>query len=364
MLQILIVDDEELAIERLARILKEIDDISSITSFLTPSEAYEYAKTHEIDVAFLDISMPDINGMMLSGLLKELNKNIDIVFVTGYDEFAVQAFNINALDYVMKPVKKERLMSTIERINRPQKYAAPSFSLEVCMFHDLTIKLPSSRGKMGEVKLRSPKTEELFAFLIYKRTVTREEIIDTLWPDMMQDKALKNLNSNLYYIRKALVGTNENNYIKTAGDEIRLETDDLYCDLYEFEEVMKELKRDSHRTDELIRKLEALYTGSFLRSKSYNWSIDHARQLELQYIEQLELTSSYFQEEGKLQPALYYYNELIKLDRIREDIHYKVIQLYIKLGRKHEALRQYTELEKILLEEMGTRPDAKVLEML
>lgn len=363
MLQVLIVDDEELAVERLERILREIDDTSFITVFLTSNDAYEYAKNHKIDVAFLDISMPYINGMMLSGLLKELYKDIDIVFVTGYDEFAVQAFHINALDYVMKPVKKERLKATVERINRHKKVEEYKFTLEVCLFNDLSIRLPHGSGKKAEIALRSPKTEELFAFLVYKRTVTREEIIDTLWPDMMQEKALKNLNSNLYYIRKAFNGTNDN-FMKTAGDEIRLEIDDIYCDLYEFEDAMKKIKRDPKHTDELIRKLEAIYSGSFLRSKPYNWSIEQARRLEQQYIEQLEAASCFFYEKSRLQQALYYYNELLKLDRMREDIHYKVIKLYIELGRKYEALRHYNELEKILLEEMGTRPDSKIVAML
>jgi len=363
LLQVIIVDDEELAIERLERILRELDDTFFISVFLTSNDAYEYAKTNKVDVAFLDISMPKINGMMLADSLKELNEDMNIIFVTGYSEFAVQAFQIHALDYVMKPVKKDRLKTTVERIKKQMKYEVHKVTLEVDLFNDLSIRISQGNKKREEIRLRSPKTEELFAFLVYKRTATREEIIEALWPNMLPQKALKNLNSNLYYIRKAFTGTNDH-LIKTTGDEIKIEAEHIHCDLYEFEDIMKQLKSEMKMSELLIRKLEGVYLGSFLRGKPYNWSTVQARIFEQQYIERLDAAASFLYEQGNLQQALYYYNELLKLDPMREDIHYKVIRLYLELGRKYAAVQHYHELKKLLLEELGTTPDSDVEAML
>ena len=116
MLRIMVVDDEELAAIRLSRLVAECGEPSETVMFLDPLKAYEYAKTHRIDIAFLDISMPGMNGLQLSQLLTDIHQSIEIVFVTGTDAYAVRAFELNAIDYIMKPVTAKRLGATMKRI--------------------------------------------------------------------------------------------------------------------------------------------------------------------------------------------------------------------------------------------------------
>lgn len=116
MLRVIIVDDEMWAARRLNRILLERDEAMDIETFLNPRKALEYVRTHKVDIAFLDISMPDINGMKLSQLFLELQSDIHLVFVTGFHKYAVKAYGINAMDYIMKPVTAERLALTMNRI--------------------------------------------------------------------------------------------------------------------------------------------------------------------------------------------------------------------------------------------------------
>ncbi|WP_165452241.1 response regulator [Paenibacillus thalictri] len=124
MLRAMIVDDEELAVERLEMVLSEIGGIEICHTSLDPWEAYEYAKKSPPDMAFLDISMPEINGMRLSSLLRELDASIDVVFVTGYDNYAVQAFDVNALDYLLKPVTVKRMIQTLDKVRKKQQVTA------------------------------------------------------------------------------------------------------------------------------------------------------------------------------------------------------------------------------------------------
>lgn len=118
MLRAIIVDDEELSVKRLVKILSASGEIEICQTFMNPFEAYEFAKANPIHVAFLDIFMPEINGMRLSGLLHDLDPEIDVVFVTAYDDYAVQAFDMDALDYLMKPVTVERMSKTLDKIRR------------------------------------------------------------------------------------------------------------------------------------------------------------------------------------------------------------------------------------------------------
>lgn len=362
MLRLMIVDDEEMAIRRLKRLLSEIGGIGSIETFLDPQEGYDYAKEHDVDVAFLDISMPDINGMRLSALLTDMRRNIDIVLVTGSDEYAVRAYAINVLDYIVKPVTSERLAVTMEKIQRVRRQYDPVPSLEVQLFDGMKIIRRTSEGKKETIRLRTPKTEELFAFLACKRTVAREEVTETLWRNLAPDKALKNLNSTVYAIRKA-VGYERSGggiTITTTGNEIRLETDDLRCDLYEFERLIKELRRAPGESPALLEQAEALYKGPLLKGRSYEWAIEISRSLEQQYIDLLELTAGHHRMHDRPQQTLHYYGEMLKIDAMREDIHYKMMRLYAELGRKNEAMKQYHELEKLLQRELGTSPDRRL----
>ncbi|MGG1518163.1 BTAD domain-containing putative transcriptional regulator [Paenibacillus oryzisoli] len=360
MLRVMIVDDEEMAVRRLKRLLSEIGGIGSIETFLDPQEGYDYAQAHNVDVAFLDISMPDINGMRLSELLTGMVRGTDIVFVTGSDEYAVRAYAISALDYIVKPVTSERLAVTMEKIRRVRREDEPVPNLEVQLFGGLKIMRSTSEGKQETIRLRSPKTEELFAFLACKGTVAREEVTDTLWQDLAPDNALKNLNSTLYFIRKAVEFDRSGGGITTTGSEIRLESDGLRCDLYEFQRLIKEIRRASGQNASMLEQAEALYTGPLLKGRAYDWASELSRSLERQYLDLLELTAQHHLRHDRPQQALHCYGELLKTDTMREDIHYKMMRLYAELGRKNEAMRQYRELEQLLQRELGTLPDRRL----
>jgi two-component system LytT family response regulator len=131
MLRAIIVDDEELSVNRLQRILSESGEIEICHTFLNPMEAYEFVKENRIHIAFLDISMPEIDGMRLSSLLLDLDASIDVVFVTAYDDYAVQAFDMSALDYLMKPVTAQRMSKTLDKIRKRHRSAAVEPSMGV-----------------------------------------------------------------------------------------------------------------------------------------------------------------------------------------------------------------------------------------
>ncbi|MFB9328340.1 response regulator [Paenibacillus aurantiacus] len=120
MVRAIIVDDEPLSVRRLQHLLAEYEGLEICGAFLTPREAYEYVRANPIQVAFLDISMPEVDGMSLSRLLLESEPSLSVIFVTGYDNYAVQAFEVSALDYLMKPVTEQRLARTWEKIK--EKY--------------------------------------------------------------------------------------------------------------------------------------------------------------------------------------------------------------------------------------------------
>src|SRR5690625_3337038 len=101
----ILVDDEPLALDYLEIQLDKIKDITVVEKF-TNLDILDHVKLIEnIDLVFLDIEMPGKNGLEIAEQLLEVNPTLEIVFVTAYDEYAVQAFELNALDYLLKPIQ-------------------------------------------------------------------------------------------------------------------------------------------------------------------------------------------------------------------------------------------------------------------
>lgn len=109
----IIVDDERLARKELKSLLKDYHEIEIVDECSNPDEAIKSIEKHNPDLLFLDIQMPEKTGF---DLLQELDKSPKVIFVTAYDEYALKAFEVNALDYLMKPVDPERLKETISKV--------------------------------------------------------------------------------------------------------------------------------------------------------------------------------------------------------------------------------------------------------
>ena len=109
----IIIDDERLARKELKSLLKDYHEVEIVDECASPEEAIKSIEKHNPDLLFLDIQMPEKTGF---DLLQELDKSPKVVFVTAFDEYAVKAFEVNALDYLMKPVDPERLKETMVKV--------------------------------------------------------------------------------------------------------------------------------------------------------------------------------------------------------------------------------------------------------
>ncbi len=111
----LVIDDERLAREEVKRALKHYTEFKVIAEASNADQAIDLIEKHEPDVLFLDIHMPEKSGF---DLLEELTTAPEVVFTTAYDQYAVKAFELNALDYLVKPLREERFAKTIEKVKQ------------------------------------------------------------------------------------------------------------------------------------------------------------------------------------------------------------------------------------------------------
>lgn len=117
MLRVVLVDDEKLSLDELSFILSKNNEIEIIGKYVDALIALEFIKKSKPEIVFLDIEMPEIDGFTLAEEICKMDFPVSIVFATVFDKYAVKAFEINAIDYVLKPFSEKRLKITMEKIN-------------------------------------------------------------------------------------------------------------------------------------------------------------------------------------------------------------------------------------------------------
>ncbi len=159
----LVVDDELPALSDLGYLLERDDRIAEVITASSGTEALQVLDVRDVDVVFSDISMPGLDGMALARVISRFSVRPQIVFVTAHDQHAVDAFALAATDYVMKPVRAERLSEAIRRVVRTQSE---------------TTTTPTGPGEGGATQAPAPPEDETIPVELggVTRFITRNQI--------------------------------------------------------------------------------------------------------------------------------------------------------------------------------------------
>ena len=173
----IIVDDEPVARDILKRHLSKIDNIEIIASCKIAIEAFTVINNEQIDLIFLDIKMPEISGLSFA---KSINKNARIIFTTAYRDYAVDGFDLQAVDYLLKPVSFERLLQSIQKYANENSPVRATKAEEVLVEQQDFIFVRSDRKMIridfAEILYIESLSDYIKIYLIDKMVVTREAI--------------------------------------------------------------------------------------------------------------------------------------------------------------------------------------------
>ncbi len=228
-MKVLLVDDEELQLIRLeGAVKKALPDESEILRYTNPVLAFEENKTEKIDIAFLDIEMPALNGVALAKKLKSVNPLVNIIFVTAYNDYALDAYKMHASGYVMKPVSEKKVKEEIDGLRYPVEMKPTKKKLQVKCFGNFEV---FSGGV--PVKFSRKKSKELFAYLIDREgaAVNVNELNAVLWEDEDRKSYCRNLIADIQATLKT-VGADDV-FIKRRN-ECFIDVEKVDCDAYEY----------------------------------------------------------------------------------------------------------------------------------
>ncbi len=251
-MQVLIVDDEEMVLEETKETVGTELAGMKIICTSSPLEAVHIAGSQQIGIAFLDIEMPEMDGLELAEKIKKKNPYTNIVFVTAYAKYALEAFGMFASGYLMKPLRREDVEKVIRNLRYPVLHRKEG--LWVQCFGNFEVFYG------GEpVRFARAKAKEIFAYLIDLNgaAATTGELCGILWEDSVEAEKNKHYLRNLIAdIRRALRDCHAEEVFLSKRNRYSVRPEKIECDYYRF------LQGDAAAVNS--------YRGEYM--KQYSWA--------------------------------------------------------------------------------------------
>ncbi len=357
MIRAIIVDDEQPSVEKLARLLQNSGVVEIKGTFTNAAAAVKAVKNTIVDAVFLDIEMPDMNGMKLSQKIMEIDKNIAVVFITAYSKYAVEAFRLDAMDYLMKPIDKEKVAQTLDRIIEKKDIRIGTESNKIYCFDKFKV-----MNKDVKVEFRTAKAEELLAFFIHHhgKEIARSEIIDQIWAEFDGDKAIDNFNANLYYMKKALLKHDFIIEVERNKDKYKLLMRSVYCDYFEFMSAISLEDKMSIRTIEKWEQAIRLYQGDYFKGNDYTWAEGRKLFLREKHVQLILSVTNYYNRLNQFEKSIELLKNGLKFEPLYGEFNERLIKKYIILGDQYSAVKHYNEYKKKLKKELGIEPSPNI----
>jgi two-component SAPR family response regulator len=354
MIRSIIVDDERPSLDKLEKLLRDSTLAEVAGAFTEPLEALEFLKENEADAVFLDIEMPDMDGIELATRILDLREGTEIVFVTAYNQYAVEAFRLNALDYLLKPVTADRLRETLYRIREEKTAPACSGEAVVRCFGRFCILAGTQ-----EIRFRTEKAEELLAYLIDGRGqfISRSKIMDTLWEDFDGDRAVVHFNTTLHYVKKALQPYGINISILYDRGSYRLDTRKLECDYLQFCAFTENAGAAARDNISDFEKTAELYAGEYLSGWECYWAAGKRLLLEEQFLRLLLAIAKYYKTLGDCRKAVQWLEKGLLYEPLHRELNYRMIEILLLTHEQILAMKYYELYRNGLMKKLKLEPD-------
>jgi len=365
MISVIIIDRELTALKRLKNSLIRYEDVNVCGMYTNPIEAIEEIERKRPDAVFLEIKNSYLDGIETAITIQNINIKTEIIFVTDCEEFAVKAFELNALDYIVKPLSKERFKKSISRLRKTcsmkEKETRKKPLLQLQCFGNFN--LTKNEVETESIKWRTNKVKELFAYLIFKngKAVSKSELIGVLFEGIDKKKAQNSLYVTMSYLRKQLedFGIGRNSILVKENYTLEIATD--VCDFVDFDRFINTYFKAEVEEDNIneYERIIELYKGEYLEEEDYLWAYDIRAYIDKEYEEILITMAEYYKTRRNLGKAEKVLLRIVTNNPMSEEGNKKLLELYIDFNKTKRYLKQYERYNTLLKEEFNIIPEKK-----
>ncbi|WP_158560560.1 BTAD domain-containing putative transcriptional regulator [Paenibacillus contaminans] len=364
-MKVVLIDDEPAMHLIMRMMLAKLPGVTVAGAFTDTASALAFLQDNrDIGLAFVDISLPG-GGLAFAAAAAETMSWLQIVFVTSHKEFALEAYELSVIDYLVKPVSQERLQRTVTRAiagrGALQPEAQPanphnsavSGKLVITALGDLSVS-----SSVGRVKWISRKCAELFAYLLLHqgKRVPRSRLVAEIFAGMRQDNAENYLNTTVYQLRKSLEPLGMRDMVRSENDGYALDLHNHIVDYAEFANQVEELGVIDSRNVSRALQVERLYTGELFGDKAYVWAMyetEHYAKLYTSLVVSLAEALIMLKDTTAASKLLYKLKERNPLDETAMRL---LMSVYGETGDRKSLTALYNDYVRLVNRELGIQP--------
>lgn len=365
-MKVICIDDEHLSLDYLEIQLRKIAEVGTIKKYLDPEDALQVILQESVDIVMLDIHMPEINGMELAETILEAKPDLHIVFITAYSQYAVDAFKLNAIDYLVKPITLDRLQVTINRIyKQTHLYKAANGKAKTLWIQTTGQLLFQAETEEGQViPWRTSKTQELFIYLLQNRgrVVDKSAILDLLWKDVKIERSYALLYTTIYNVRKALRPFQHHFKLHNMGNGYFLELKRVELDIVVWEDRLRRLGAVNVVTIDNFINLMKLFPEPYLEQLDYVWLESERERLEGLWKSTAKSIADYYEQAGDCDVALFWRKRICERHSEDEVACLSILKLYKRMGKLSLVHQEYAKMEQMLKETLDIEPSRSIQE--
>jgi len=360
----IVVDDERLVIDYIVRILAGAG-VEVVGCCTNPYEALAMTKELQPDVLFLDIEMPEMSGLEIAEQVYADGLESEIVFITAFNQYAVDAFRVNALDYLLKPVRKEELNRSLERVRKRrgagaglEKRIGPR-PVSVSLFGKFSVCLGDDPEPVRWV---TSKCAELFAYLLLQRgdkEVSKWELFEALWREKDTEKADINLRSTVSRVNKTLRDIRAGMSLVSVRNGYRLAAPDgeLVIDADQLERLALDSVEVGRSNLNDVEQIVYRCDLPLLQEFSGEWCESYRNRYRQYFLHLGERLLSYYMH-TKSEPlkASRLAEMLVTHHPYNDSLRTAALKLHLQLGGPQQAAAYYEAYAAMLKADLGTEP--------
>lgn len=350
----ILVDDEPLSLEFLERQINTVSEIIVERKFTNFVVEDHHELLNDIDIVFLDIEMPGRNGLEIAEIISAKYPNVTIIFVTAFNHYAAEAFELNALDYLLKPIQAKRLEKTLNRILEAERLNSESVEvldpLRIQLCNDFQIF--TSTDEQVFVQWRTTRAKELFLYLLHHhgQVIRKTEIIELLWENFNLEQAYAQLYTTIYHIRNTLKQFRYYFEIDSVSDGYVLHTKQVEIDILNWEKRIIDLGPVNTETLADYEEVMQLCHGTYLASEDYLWLESERHRLTQKWAKAAHSLASFYYSIDELEHTERWLSMICRHLPEDENAHFLLMKIYAELGYGVLVNHQYNQLVLTLRE--------------
>jgi two-component SAPR family response regulator len=363
-MRVIIVDDEKPSISLLKVIMSKNKYLEIVGEYTVAKEALTGIMQIVPDVVFVDIEMPHMTGIELARAIMQFNCNIQIVFITAFEQYALNAFQVNAVNYILKPITEGTLDITVNRLlrnynNIKRNNFQNGKTNRIITFGDFTV-YGSINGE--RIQWATAKTKELFAYFVLERgkEIDKWKLCDVLYPESTFEKAEHNLHSTVSRMKASLRESGIENILQCKKGKYKMDLDSFSCDMWEWRNF---IEGNPVVTVENISKYENIvdmYQGQFFGDVDFLWLIEEKEKIARYYLQSLKRIASYYREQKKYYLEEKHLRKYIEMEPYDEDVAELLMKTYFQLRNKLGIVNVYNSIKEILDKELKVTPKESI----